>query len=298
MTVAEQIEELWREQSLWSCTANRLKARVERARLATLVLTTVVAVIGATASGLPQESSTAHLLAAFAAFGAALIPMLRTAWNSSSLSDWTRARSVSEALKGEIYLWLARAGEYRHDDQATLLTQKTDDIRASGADLAGHQLGIEPIHRALPQVNDARTYFSVRVRQQIFEYYQPKAEERARRLRRFRRVEIGLAILAATIAAAAATTTMSLVPWIAAITTTGAAVAVHVAASRYDYQLIEYLRTAAELRRLTREAGRAASEDALDGLVTAAEAVISVENQAWMARLAEDVPDPQTPQGA
>jgi hypothetical protein len=56
--------------------------------------------------------------------------------------------------------------------------------------------------------------------------------------------------------------------------------------------LIEFLRTAEQLRLLRSAAGRSDhSEAALSDLVLRAEQVISVENQGWMAKLAEDPPD-------
>lgn len=140
------------------------------------------------------------------------------------------------------------------------------------------------------------SYFAVRVADQIGRYYRPKADWLAIRLRWFRRIETALAVVGAalgTVAAAAAHA--SLAPWIAVVTTVGTAVAVHVAATRYEYQLIEFLRTAARLAQLKRVADAGASSDELDALAVSAEEIISVENQGWMAKLAEEPLDHQPP---
>jgi len=76
------------------------------------------------------------------------------------------------------------------------------------------------------------------------------------------------------------------------ITTISAALGVHVAATRYDYQLIEFSRTAELLRQLnSRATTPGLSQDELEQLAVKAEEVISVENRGWMAKLAEDPTD-------
>ena len=71
----------------------------------------------------------------------------------------------------------------------------------------------------------------------------------------------------------------------AVLTTISAAVTAYAAGSRYEYQLVECLRTAAQLDRL--HAGWSSGgrdPGAGDALVTDCEQVISVQNEAWMAK--------------
>jgi len=290
------LDELWREQSCWSRTANRMKQHIERARLVALVLVVLVAVLGSAAGALTEaQPTTARVLAAIAALGAALLPTLRPAWSGSNLRDWTRARSVAEALKSEVYLWLARAGDYRHDQDASRLQDRTDKMRGDGADMLRYRHGIEPEQRALPAVHDLPTYFAVRVTAQIDNYYLSKADRLQTSLRWFRRVEIVLGVAGAVLGVAAALVGASFASWIAVIATIGTALAVHVSSTRYEFQLIEFLRTAERLRQLKRKADAGVSVDELGALAVLAEDVISVENQGWMAKLAEDPPDHQLP---
>ena len=69
--------------------------------------------------------------------------------------------------------------------------------------------------------------------------------------------------------------------WVPVTTTASAAIVAHIAASRYDQLIIEYLRTADRLRYL-RDTERSRLTPA--AFVDACEDTISVENQAWMAR--------------
>jgi hypothetical protein len=294
MSAPDLVEELWREQSLWSRTANRMKKRIERARLTALTATVTAAVLGA-AAGLTITSPAAwaadasRVLAVLAGLGVGVLPLLRPYWSGERLRDWTRARSVSEALKSDVYLWLARAGEYRGDAQAARLRHETDKVRADGADLLRYRKGIVAEERPLPAVRDLTSYFAVRVTEQIDGYYRRRARELQRRLRWFRAWGItlgGVGVIVGTVVAAGAST--SLAPWIAVITTISTALAVHVAADRYDFQLIEFLRTAERLDQLQRKAAATADSTELGALAAEAEEVISIENEGWMAKLAED----------
>jgi hypothetical protein len=295
VSATDLLDALWRQQSLWSRTANRMKARIERARAGALAVTVAVAMAGTLAGVLTTTQPMAgRVLAGVAAFGAAALPLLRPAWSGRALRDWTRARSVSEALKSEVYLWLAHAGDYRDDLHAARLRENTDKVRTDAADLLRYQAGIEPEKRELPPVHDVQSYFAVRVSDQITTYYRRQAAQLRRKLRWFRTIEIALALLAAALGAAAATFGRpSFAPWIAVVTTITTAVAVHVAATRYEFQLIEFLRTADRLEQLKGKAATAGSTKELNTLATAAEAVISIENQGWMAKLAEDPPEQQ-----
>ncbi len=60
-----------------------------------------------------------------------------------------------------------------------------------------------------------------------------------------------------------------------------AAVTAHAAAERYEYLLVEYRRTAGQLKHLKRTAAGDAD------FVDRCESVISTQNQGWMAKFAE-----------
>jgi ABC-type multidrug transport system fused ATPase/permease subunit len=76
------LNELWREQSRWSRAANRMKQRIERARGVALVVVVAVALFGTVAGTLVERQlSAGRVLAGLAAFGAALLPLLRPVWS-------------------------------------------------------------------------------------------------------------------------------------------------------------------------------------------------------------------------
>jgi hypothetical protein len=144
----------------------------------------------------------------------------------------------------------------------------------------------------LPEVSDVETYLEVRIRvSQLENFYEPKAGKLRRQLRWAKTAEITLTLLAAAFAAFAAVSP-NVGAWAAVVTTAVGAVTAYAAAERYEFLWIEYSRTASELRRLYSRR-TAADGRRLSGLelVTECEDVISVQNQAWMAKWTEKKKD-------
>jgi hypothetical protein len=281
------VDQVWRQQSVWSQIANRMESSIGRVRTASLTLTIGSAIL-ATVAGVVSGAGPAvgSALAVVAAVGVGVVPVLRPRWSGTVLRDWTRARSVSEALKSEVYLCLAGAGDYAGQDRDTQLVKATDAVLRQATDLLRHGTDIEPVRRDLPDVSDHMSYFRVRVDAQADGFYRPRARRLQVRLTWFRRVELGLSVVGVALGAMAARFPSSgFGAWIAVVTTITAAGGVHVAAARYEYQLVEYLRTAEELTRLRHAASRTTSVAELDDLVMQCERVISIQNEGWMAKL-------------
>jgi hypothetical protein len=72
----------------------------------------------------------------------------------------------------------------------------------------------------------------------------------------------------------------------------GAAVAAHAAAARYDYLLVEYARTKAQLERVVDKRNSrdptGSADEADDAFVAECEHAISAQNESWMSKLSRD----------
>lgn len=283
------VEYAWDQQSVWSQTANRLKATSQQRWRLRMILTVIAAALALAASQLKPVSTPASVvLAVVAAVALAGVGLLRAQQDVEQTRRWTQARSVSEALKADVYIYLAQSG----DDGTEELRKQVRLLETGADDLRPYTAGVEAKVRSLPAVTDIDTYLEVRVRKsQIEDYYKPKAAQVRRQLRVAKTAEITLALAAAVLAAVAAVSANA-GAWAAVVTTAVGAVTAYAAAERYEFLWIEYTRTASQLGRLlTFQTGTDGSELSGLDLVRECEQVISIQNEAWMAKWGESPAD-------
>src|SRR5258708_30679110 len=101
--VIPAVEWAWRRQSVWSQTAEKLKGGPHRLWGFRLALTVAAAALALAGSQLKAVSLPASVaLAVPAAVAMAAVGLLRGRQNVEQVRRWTRARSVSEAIKTEV----------------------------------------------------------------------------------------------------------------------------------------------------------------------------------------------------
>lgn len=277
-------------QSVWSQTAGRLKAGPTRQRTWRLGLTVAAAAMALAGSQVKSVSTPAAVaLAIIAAIAMAAVAYTRWRASPEQAKRWTQARSVSEALKTELFLFLCSGGDYQAGDRAARLRAEVKRLEDDAVAVSHYTLGIAPRKRDLPAVSDIESYLAVRVRKlQLQDYYVPKAAAMKQRLQQLKAVEMTLALVAAGLAAAAIASA-SVAAWAAVATTASGAAAAYLAAERYEFLWIEYSRTAVQLQRLLdmHDSGDPAAPAGPD-LAAACEQVISIQNEAWMAKWGEE----------
>jgi SMODS and SLOG-associating 2TM effector domain 1/Protein of unknown function (DUF4231) len=291
------LKHAWDQQSVWSQTANRLKRSLFQTRLAALCLTIVVALFGALvrpATDLIAPGAGLVFAWLAAACAGILAIVLRRLATRDQVQAWARTRSVSEAVKAEVYTYLAGVAPYRGADRAMRLTEKLRAIEGSAKGVRREAISIRPASRELPPVRDVASYITERVRRQIDDYYVPKSREVKRRAYQFRTAEIGLATVAALVSATESVRLgHGMAAWLPVVTTITAVVTAEAAFQRYDTLALEYACTADQLENLLLDRGLGATADSEAGddeFVHASELIISMQNQAWMARrIADDV---------
>src|SRR5690348_11354374 len=93
--VIPAVEWAWRRQSIWSQTADKLKAGPHRSWQVRLALTVAAAALALAGSQLKKVSLPASIaLAVSAALALASVGLLRGRQNVEQVRRWTRARSV------------------------------------------------------------------------------------------------------------------------------------------------------------------------------------------------------------
>ena len=152
---------------------------------------------------------------------------------------------------------------------------------AAAGDLLPQREGIEPDGKPIPTVSGIDSFITERIDQQIHDYYWPRAARYRKLARRFRLAGEMLGVLALVLGAATVSFGARwIVEWVPVLTTVGASLTAFVAASRYDQQIVEFLRTAQQLEYLRDMCVETGMSDA--EFIDACEGVISAENQGWM----------------
>ena len=284
------VEYAWKRQSVWSQTADQMKAASQWRWRLRMILTVAAAALALAGSQLKPVSAAASVaVAAVAAAALAGVGLLRVQQDAEQTRRWTRARSLAEAMKADVYTFLAQSGDSQAQDREQELDAQVHRLETEADDLKPYTQGVKAKTRPLPAVSDVDTYLDVRVRtSQLENYYEPKAGRLRTRLRQAKAAEVTFTIMAAALAAVA-TVSANAAAWAAVVTTAVAAITAYTASERYEFLWIEYTRTASELRRLL-DRRTAADGHPLAGmdLVTECEQVISVQNEAWMAKWGEN----------
>lgn len=275
-----------------------MKAGLVRWRTVVFALGIAGAVLETLSTQLPRGLGQ-QLCAWMGAAFLAIVPVLtQRQLKPERTRAWARARSASEGIKSEIYLYFSQAEPY--DDPGTaeqMLRDKVRKIDSSVDDLARFEALAKPGGSEPPGPLTPGAYIEKRVRDQIDGYYPPKSTLCAGRAERFRAVELVLAVSAAAVAAAAGVFggssssqggAFALGAWVAVLTTVGGAITAHIAASRYDEMVTSYLGTARRLEYLATgwppAGGGTAPSTEWSRFVHSCENTISTENQGWMAK--------------
>lgn len=288
-------------QRVWSAAANRLKDRIVRAQLMVLRLGVAGAVLETLAVTLPAGHHGRPLFAAAGAFALAVIPVISKRYlTGDHTTRWTRTRSVSEALKADLFAARAGAAPYDGTDAEEKLADELAEIEAGASDLAAETLNLDPKEPDEPGPLSPADYVKDRVLSQSQGYYLRKAGEHKDKAERLHTAETVCAVLGAGFgavaagmmsaegesAAASVISGENLAAWVAVLTTIGGAIAAHHLAMRHDRQVVTYSATAGRLDQLAdefRRKGYKAGTPEWSDFVSRCEQAISVENEGWIA---------------
>ena len=280
------LQDVWDKQSRWSQAADELKRQVTKARAMLLGFAIVGAVLSTLGAVLGLDTVAGKVCAFVAAAAAGLAAIAAGFAGRQGLEPWTRARSVSEAIKSEVYTYLPRAGDYAKGNADARLLDRIKGFEDDAAELAATAQRQKPVERQPPVVANAAAYGLVRAKQQKDDYYLKNVKKLDHRIRSARRAEVALGIVGALLAAAAGTWEIDeLAVWVPVVTTITAAIATHVAAERWTFLQLEYSRTALQIERLISALN--GGQITPDRFILDCEEVISTQNSAWMAKLAQ-----------
>jgi SMODS and SLOG-associating 2TM effector domain 1/Protein of unknown function (DUF4231) len=277
------VEGTWRRHRQWSITAANGRARLDRWRRVNLALLVAGAVLGAVAaqSSWPRGlTATAGGLAAFALALAAIVQ--QRFLNANEVARWTGARAASEALKAEVFRYLAGVAPYDGAGRDQALNLRVDAVRDKADALMVDVQQIPADDRALPDVHDLASYVAKRAKDQA-DWHRRKIGEHVQAARRIRYAELAATVIAALLGAiGAALDTKGLAVWIGVATTIGAAFAAHLSATQHDRIAATYATTADRLDLLIEQLPAEPDAATAAQFVADVESRLATQNESWL----------------
>jgi hypothetical protein len=295
-TTDRVVDLVWSRHRQWSIAADTARARLDRRRLWNLALL----VIGALAAALSAQTwptpgvATAFALAAAIALAVAGLVQVH-ALNADQTARWTLARAASEALKAEIYRYLARVSPYAGPDRAQVLQAQLDVVQTRARDLVVDQQAVPPDGRPLPTLRSVEEYVAARAQGQAT-WHRDKGAVHARQGRRLRLWQLLATGAGAVLAAATGLVpSLRLPTWTAAATTIAAALGAHLAATQHQRIAAAYAATADQLERLIAFFDPATGTPVQQAqFVADVERVLAVQNEGWADLLSPRPAEPRT----
>ena len=204
---------------------------------------------------------------------------------------WIRSRSMAEALKSEIYLFRSNSPPYDTDKKPEKLIENVEELLKKVEDLPTEIISEEQKQKGLLTEDlTIEEYIEKRVNDQINNFYRPSSDELKQKMKRNKNIGLSLGVFAIVLGALGLTTGWT-AGWIAVISTIAASITAFAYAGRYQYLIISYQTTANKLEQLCelwKSKGKTDNDtDARNKFIRECEAVISIENSAWMVELAK-----------
>ena len=289
------LEHFWGQYRAWDETADRQRRALSAWRLRVLLLGVAAAVLGAASDprALPWPEGWPAWGVPRSAFGVAGGVMLglaalltRELLGPEREGRWLRARAAAEAFKREGYLLAAGVPPYRGPVTRAQL-ERGRGILAGVGDLQEETVAEgERLEGVPPCPLSADEYVARRLDDQI-KYYRLSAGEHRVALGRVRSLTIVLAVAAFVLGALGGSAAGV---WLIVITTVTASLTAYLYANRLQYLVGSYTAAARNLDALRvgwqTFGGPDADADERDRFILACEAVLSAENQSWIAEWA------------
>jgi len=275
-----------RDQKRWSLTANKLKASIGQARWIILVLAVAGAILETAGAQVNQTQKDLAKVLGYGGAAALAIAAVIRLWRlgQERTQAWIMARSGSESLKREMYLFRTSAGPYAAGNPVDCLLSRREAILDKLKPYLKYREEPKDEVKLLGPL-DARGYLEERIegpKAQI-PYFTGRANQYQQAQRTLSGTEFLLALIGALLGVTVTQTgKQEYGAWVAVITTISGALAAHVIAQRYEQLTISFRATADRLEGIVAR-WKARAGAGLAELVEPCEAVLLEENQGWIA---------------
>lgn len=204
--------------------------------------------------------------------------------------SWIRSRSMAEALKSEIFLFLSNSPLYDTDKKPAKLIGNVEELLKEIEDLPTEVISEEQKRKGLPTEDlTVEEYIENRVNDQINNFYRPRSDELKQKMKRNKNIGLSLGLFSVLLGVLGSTGWTA--GWIAVISTVTVSITAFAYAGRYQYLIISYQTTTDKLERLRAlwdSKGMTDTDtDERNKFIRECEEVISIENSSWMAEMAK-----------
>jgi hypothetical protein len=219
------------------------------------------------------------------------------------VSNWVRARAISERLKHEAYKFAARVSPYDKDEAnaGAALNAARIQIEKDGVDLGSKKVTKAKPDKRMPRERfvSPDEYVTRRVQDQIG-WFGEKVDGYKQTVFWLKLAEFVLALAAGVITTVASVIgksvpllgqTFDIAAFTAVLTTIAGIVLAHIEASRVDYLIASYLATKARLEDRTgvrSEPWKDFSDPDWPDFVNACEDILATENASWITKLSRN----------
>jgi hypothetical protein len=298
------LEFIWAQYKVWSATASKLKKELTLWRMAAFALT----LLGAFTAIVSQNVATLGpewLSQGLGWISAAAVGIAGYAGGKVLTSDkekrWIQARAAAQQCKSDAYLYLLQVPPYAGREGETLLFSRVENLIRSLYTIPQVSIPKEAESKDLPLAGySLHDYLEERIQLQAKEYYFPKAERYRKFVRRAQHWGIGLGIMGFLLGSLGALGKSEyLSVWVAFISTVSASITSFVGANRYQYLAMSFQVTANQLMVLWAKGNRirGESEEVQKDFIKTCEAILSTENETWIAELSREEARSNTPEG-
>ena len=299
----EALTTVWNRHRRWSKAATKQKKTIQWYQTCHLTLIVAGAFLQTLAASTSATYGWAIALAGGGCLGA--VPLISNNFlTKERKSDWIRCRATSEAIKAEVFLFRAGVPPYDDDRRVQILVDRIADISEAAKDLKLLYIMTPKFDdKKPPPILDRGGYIKYRLDPQIDDFYLKRARKQAKKSSILKTCEhilstgsavIGLvagstggAMAAAGGGGASASLFSNLAShvgiWGAAFATASAAFGTHIAAAKYDDEVMEWTTAAQRLENLYLRLPKAVGPGSLEwnDFVMNCEAVISSNTKQW-----------------
>jgi hypothetical protein len=217
-------------------------------------------------------------------------------------SNWVRCRATSEAIKAEVFLFRACVSPYDGDTPVQSLVDRIADISEKAKDLKVLYIMATDDKKKAPPILDRMGYIQLRLNHQIENFYIATARKQAKKSTALKTCQHIMSAGSAAIGLFAGSTGGAMAAsggssavfsnlasrvgiWGPTLATASAAFGAHIAATKYDDEVMEWTTAAQRLEnlylRLPKATGPGSPE--WNEFVLKCEAVISSNTKEWAA---------------